>query len=473
MSNIIFGPGTAFGTGITFQIPPPPPPYFIAQGPTNAVSEGRSVAVDSLGNMYTVSSTNSGVDIGIVKYNVATGAVAWQYKIDSGSTGDGAKSIYIDGSDNIYIAGSVFGGVGPFSPGRLWVAKLDTSGAIQWQRYIAVDPGELNASADAYDIAVDSSGNVILCGDSRLGAFITKLNSSGVVQWFKIANSIQQIRSVATDSSNNIYLMGQGTLYANGQYGVPLAIVKLNTSGVQQWNKTYGGSQLVGGLAVSSSGYVYASFNGAVSSGVGAILAKLSASDGSQVWQRTLNYTSVPPFSSGPYIGVGGLPYTTANGGSIAIDSSENIYWLSQIAYNWDSNVGMNNTRAVIAKYNSSGSIQWQNWMYRTPLLVYPDGFDYFGFITVDNSDSLSAVGKINNKNTLVKLPVDGTLTGTYTVDGTSIVYGTSSVPDSVGPTAQANDTSQALTALTGYVETATTYTPVSTSYSITTVVIG
>jgi hypothetical protein len=453
-------------------VPPPPPPYFIANGPASSVSEGRSVAVDSLGNMYVVSSTTSGVDIGIVKYSVSTGAVVWQYKIDSGSTGDGAKSIYIDGSDNIYISGSVIGGVGFQSPGRLFVAKLNTSGAIQWQRHIATSSGN-DASADAYDMAVDSAGNVIVCGDSRIGAFIAKLNSSGVVQWFKTANSIQQIRSVATDSSNNIYLMGQGTLYANGSYGVPLAIVKLNASGVQQWNKTYGGSQLVGGLAVSASGYVYAAFNGAVSSGVGAILAKLSATDGSQVWQRTLNLTSVPAYAYGGYVGVGGLPYTTTNGGNIAIDGSENVYWASIIAYNHDGNVGMNNYRAVIAKYNSSGAIQWQNWMYRTPLLSHPNGFDYFNTITADNSGSVYAVGRIDNKNTLVKLPANGTLAGTYSVGGTSIIYGTSNVPDSAGPTAQANDNNQALSALTGYVETTTSYTPVATAFTVTTVTIG
>lgn len=460
----------ATGTGYT---PPPPPPYFIAQGPDSSVSDGRSVAVDSLGNMYTVSSTTSGADVGIVKYSVSTGAVLWQYKIDSGSAGDNAKSIHIDSSDNIYIAGAVFGGVTFMSPGRLWIAKLNTSGAIQWQKHIAMDATG-DASADAYDIVTDSSGNVIICGDKRNGTFIAKLNSSGVVQWFKVTNSIQQIRSLATDSSDNIYLMGQGTLYANGTYGVPLAVVKLNSSGVQQWNKTYGGSQLVGGLAVSSSGYVYASFNGAVSSGVGVILAKLSASDGSQVWQRTLQLNSQPAYHSGPpYYGVNGLPYTTTTGGSIAIDSSENVYWLSQISYNYDYQVGINNSRAVIAKYNSSGAIQWQNWMYRTPVLSHPNGFDYFNTITVDNSGNLCAVGKINNKHTLVKLPADGTLAGTYSVGGTSIVYGASNASDSVGPTSQATDNNQALTALTGYVETTTSYTPASTSYTITTVVIG
>ena len=67
----------------------------------------------------------------------------------------------------------------------------------------------------------------------------------------------------------------------------------------------------------------------------------------------------------------------------------------------------------MIAKYNSSGTLDWQNTLGGT-------GQDYGEHIKVDSSDNIYVVGKTqstgqgSNDIFVAKLPNDGSLTGTY-----------------------------------------------------------
>jgi hypothetical protein len=421
--------------------------YFITQGPTNGDSDNKSIALDSLGNIYSVGSlSNTTADISLIKYD-STGAVVWQYKIDSTSA-DAVSGIHIDSSDNIFVVGT--------SGSYMWVAKFNTSGAIQWQRQIKASSG---SNTTGNNIVSDSSGNLYVVGwFVNLTGCLIKLDSSGVVQWFKYSDSMNMAHLVI-DSSNNLYLMGQSNGYRNPTAGGPGVIVKLNSSGNQVWLKTWDGgaspyTNYAGGLALSSSGsYLYASFSGGNSD---AFLAKLSTTDGSQAWQQKVADV--------------GNEY----GGSVAVDSSENIYWATSQLYNYDNNVGFNNQKAVIFKYNSSGTLQWQRQMYVSGK-SYPNAFDYLNKIVVLGSDFYVA-GHMNLTNIFARLPVDGTQTSatSYSVNGKSIVYNASSLSQgSTGTITLGSSSSTQFTTLTGYVESATSLTPSTTSYTISNTVTG
>jgi hypothetical protein len=262
------------------------------------------------------------------------------------------------------------------------------------------------------------------------------------------------------DSSDNLYLMG----VTNSHPGAPGVIVKLDSSGNQVWLKNWEGNiggagpgsqyaNYAGGLTLSSSGsYLYASFSASNSDG---FLAKLSTTDGSQAWQRRAS-------------GVG-----NEYGGSVAVDSSENVYWATSQLYNYDNNVGYNNQKAIIIKYDSTGTIQWQRQMF-TSGLAYPNNFDYLNKIVVSGSDFYVG-GHMNLTNISAKFPGDGTLTTatSYSVNGKSIVYNSSSITqDATGLTLGTSAAAHFVT-LTGWVESATAFTPVATSFTITRVVIG
>lgn len=89
-------------------------------------------------------------------------------------------SAYKDGSDNVYMGG----GVNSSSYGP-WIAKWNSSGTLQWQKDFS------GVSGDYFGVPTitsDDSDNIYYSqveGVNGSLAVITKLNSSGVVQWSK------------------------------------------------------------------------------------------------------------------------------------------------------------------------------------------------------------------------------------------------------------------------------------------------
>jgi uncharacterized delta-60 repeat protein len=137
--------------------------------------------------------------------------------------------------------------------------------------------------------------------------------------------------SVAVDNSGNIYVFGQ----SNTSGSVKFQIAKYNSFGVIQWQRMLGdGSGR--SVAVSTSGNVYFLGFFAVSGANSFCLAKYNTSGAIQ-WQRSLGLNSTQNF-----------------GLSVAVDTSENIYVCGT------SSASGGITKGQIAKYNSSGTIQWQ-----------------------------------------------------------------------------------------------------------------
>jgi len=146
---------------------------------------------------------------------------------------DGASSIAVDGSGNVYVTGRSYGS------GTSWdyaTIKYNSSGVQQWvQRYNG--PG--NGDDGAYSIAVDGSGNVYVTGVSdgggTYGDYATiKYNSSGVQGWIQRYNgpgdSTDRAYSIAVDGSGNVYVTGwsigsgTGADYATIKYSQQIGI---------------------------------------------------------------------------------------------------------------------------------------------------------------------------------------------------------------------------------------------------------
>jgi hypothetical protein len=109
------------------------------------------VAVDSIGNVYTVGETYvPEYNVLIAKYN-ASGTLQWQRALGGVNNAFG-NGIAVDSSGNVYMSGG--------GSGDVLIAKYNTSGTLQWQR-------TLSDAVNDYEhkgIAVDSSGNVYVTG---------------------------------------------------------------------------------------------------------------------------------------------------------------------------------------------------------------------------------------------------------------------------------------------------------------------
>ena len=379
--------------------------YWIATlGGTNN-DRGFGIAVDSSGNVYVTGMTAStgagGDEFLIAKYDTS-GAIQWQRTL-GGISDEIGRGIAVDGSGNVYVNGQTLStGLGSY---EFLIAKYNTSGTIQWQRTIGGTDAEFGRA-----IAVDSSGNAYVAGFTRsAGAgvydfLIVKYNTSGTIQWQRTLGGTDrdECTGIAVDSSGNVYVTGR--CESAGAGSIDFLIAKYNTSGTIQWQRTLGGTNIDYSLAIAvdSSGNAYVAGYTDVS-GVSSeyLIAKYSTS-GTIQWQRTLGGGSSD-------IGYG-----------IAVDSSGNVYVNGQTT-----STGTGSYDFLIAKYNTSGTIQWQRTLGGT-------GDDRGRGITVDSSGNLYVTGHTASAGAgdddflIAKLPDDGSLTGTYG----SFTYASSSLTD-------------------------------------------
>jgi len=211
-------------------------------GPRNLRDDASGLAIDGAGEVYVTGSAT-------VKYK-ADGETQW-FK-------DGASAIAVDDSGNVCVTGPSYsaGTASDFT-----TIKYTPAGETLWvRRYNG--PGNHDDIPRA--VALDESGNVVVTGSS-VGAdmaadFATvKYSPHGDSLWVRRYNGLPGFISphlptaIAVDSSNNVYVTGESA----GEY----ATIKYNSEGDTFWVRRYAGTTPWGdratAMAVDGAGNVY------------------------------------------------------------------------------------------------------------------------------------------------------------------------------------------------------------------------
>ena len=192
-------------------------------------------------------------DILIAKYN-SLGNIQWQVSLGD-SAANYVEAITVDGSGNVYVAGST-----SYGAYRMYVSKLNSSGSVQWTRLLGDGQG---TSADG--IAVDSSGNVYVTGKCRRSGYtdnelwLVKYDSSGNLQSQVTLGATNTDRGsgITIDSSDNVYVVGTSNSAGTGTYDYIIA--KYNPSGGIEWQNVLSasGSDQGQNIATDNSGNIY------------------------------------------------------------------------------------------------------------------------------------------------------------------------------------------------------------------------
>jgi hypothetical protein len=204
-----------------------------------------------------VSGGHGATDCWIVKLNVS-GVIEWQ-RMYGGTGSETAESIQ-QTSDNGYIfvgkTNSNNGDVNLNKGGRdIWVVKLKTNGELDWQRVIG---GSGDEEADAVLETIDGGFLIVGYTDSAdgdvtnnnggLDMWVIKLNKTGIIEWEETygGSNPEYAHSICSVEDGGFIIAGE-TWSNNGDVignngDTDVWVIKIDSIGNLKWQNAIGGS---------------------------------------------------------------------------------------------------------------------------------------------------------------------------------------------------------------------------------------
>jgi trimeric autotransporter adhesin len=187
---------------------------------------------------------------------------------------DSANDVAVDSKGNVFVVGTTAGdmeGQINVDGADIFLRKFDASGDLLYSRMLGS-----NQSAGGFTVAVDSSDNVVIAGqtggaltdaayDSGTDNFISKFDSEGEELWTRQLGpmAMDAALDITFDSSGNIYAAGitEGAISSDQTYngGTDAYIAKLDTNGTLAFNRQFSsaGDETATGIAVNSTGDIF------------------------------------------------------------------------------------------------------------------------------------------------------------------------------------------------------------------------
>ena len=364
------------------------------------------IAADNSGNIYITGNNNWGfstADIYLVRYNssgLQTGGILYNSPYNNH---DQAKAIATDINGNVYVAGRVSVNS---STSDIVVIKYNSSMTQQWATIFNTPENYID---DVNAMKVDGSGNIYLAGSIVKGAFeydylTVKLNSDGTVLWHSTydgtANGIDIANDLAVDAVGNVFVTGSSAgvtrrVFFNLSTGYDAVTIQYNADGVQQWVQRYNFSNRFlsaqdagNSIALDASGNVFVAGYTAPGGNRNCLTLKYS-NDGIFQWAQIFN----------------GSSNQNDEARKIAIDISGNV-----IIGGYTNN-GLGSSDVLAVKYNTAGVQQWASSYTagsNTVDVGTAMGLDNFGNAYVTGQTSVPGI--VNSDYLTVKFTSSGTV---------------------------------------------------------------
>jgi Secretion system C-terminal sorting domain len=291
---------------------------------------------------------------------IAQPSIEWQHSF-GGSDYDGARSIQQSRDGGYIVAGTSSSADGDLGAthgyDEFWVLKLDSSGAIQWKKFYGGSDLDV-----AFAIQQTSEGGFVVAGFTKSNdgdvsgyhgdrdAWILKLDSIGGIQWQKC------LGGAGWEEAWDIQQTIDGGYIVAGRSGTPDGdvtknqgsldywVVKLNTTGQIEWQKSLGGSFLDIAYSIRQTmdgGYIVAgesnSPDGDVTNVHGSSdywVVKLNF-EGKIEWQKALGGTGIDRANNirqtidGGYVVIG---QSRSNNGDVSGGHGGYDYWVVKLS---------------------------------------------------------------------------------------------------------------------------------------------
>ncbi len=322
---------------------------------------GLIIAGYTTSNDGDVSGNHGGYDCWLLKLD-SIGNIQWQ-KALGGSGSDDANEVLQTMDKGYIIVGTSTSNDGDVSNHHgtqnedIWLVKLDTAGKIQWQKSY----GSSNGNDVGYSIAQTTDSGYIVAGSSNGNngdvsmnkggddLWVFKISKSGTIQWEKTfgGSSFDDARSVKQTTDKGYIVAGYTASIDGDLAGINTNqnywVIKLDSLGNIQWNKTFGGSDWDNAYSIEQTtdkGYI---LTGTSNSNNGDVAGANTGGDywvvkldslGNLKWQKPLGGSnseegvSIKQTVDGGYIVAGDA---FSNNGQVSGNHGINDFWIVKL----------------------------------------------------------------------------------------------------------------------------------------------
>jgi hypothetical protein len=272
----------------------------------------NTVGVDySISNISTALAANSNVHVAgrtnvtpgnadiIVQCTDSSSAVLWTYTYDNGGY-DTPEAICVDAAGNTYIAGVSYDA----ATGLDYICiKLDNTGTPVWSFPMRFDAA-MGATDEAYDLCVDSNGDIYVTGKSFSGLYYRTVTlkldgASGAIIWQNDKGGItgdSEGRTIVLANNDQDVIIGTST-HQGGDPNIVVYQIPAATGVAAGWQRP------INGTAPSSNDQITKLINvgnhialSGMLENMGTdkdyVVARINPVNGSIIWSREYDYSS-------------------------------------------------------------------------------------------------------------------------------------------------------------------------------------
>jgi hypothetical protein len=265
---------------------------------------------------YTSSYGAGSLDFWLVKID-SSGAFEWNQTY--GGIGVEVAYSMVQTSDGGY---ALAGYTESFGAGTqdIWLVRTDKMGNMLWnQTYGGPDPEQGRSLVQTSDKGYAVAGYTHSFGPGLVAGWLVKTYANGTAAWTQTygGGSAEATHSVVQTADGGYALAGITTSYGAG--GGDFWLVKTDSSGVAEWNQTYGGS--IGDTAqslvqTSDGGYALAGWTDSFGAGLNDVWLVKTYANGTLAWTQTYG---------GPLMDIARAVVQTSDGGYAIAGSTDSF----------------------------------------------------------------------------------------------------------------------------------------------------
>ena len=296
-------------------------------------TDAAAIIVQTFDGGYAIGGTTfsfgaGGSDMWLIKTD-SSGNMQWNTTI--GGSGNESGWSLVQAADGSYVIAGFTNSFGAGGDDML-LAKVDSTGNLLWNKTFGGPLEDRGYSViQTKDNGYLVTGTTVSFGAGKQDAWIVKTDSDGNMQWNKPFGWADfDVSRTVIQTSDNGYAIG-GTTNSSGAGSFDAWLIKTDSSGNMQWNKTYGGpnddeSPSGSIIQTSDGGYAFEGYTNSFGSGGYDLWLIKTDSYGNKQWDKTFGgpnnengLSCVVQAADGSFVIDGTLVYNAANSDTVLI----------------------------------------------------------------------------------------------------------------------------------------------------------